>query len=76
MTRFEGAWNENIYDDAAQFMMHITMDVCSVSPAVKGCLPGWVEENTSTSRTAASDGIASPAKKDKTNVSGLLPLDV
>jgi len=23
-----------------QFMIHVTMDVCSVSPAVKGCLGG------------------------------------
>ena len=25
-----------------QFTIHVTMDVCSVQPAVKGCLGGWV----------------------------------
>ena len=41
MTCFEKAWNENIYDvAAAQFMIHVTMDFCSASPAVKGCLGG------------------------------------
>jgi len=59
--------------------MTVTIAVCSVLPAVKGCLGGWVgEENTSTywtSHAAASNGVASPAK-DKTNVSGLSPLQI
>jgi len=35
MTHFEAAWNENIYyAAAAQFTIHVTIGVCSVSPAV------------------------------------------
>ena len=50
VTWFEKAWNEKIYDTAAaQFTIHVTMDICSVSTTVKGCLlPRWVEVNIST----------------------------
>ena len=60
MTCFEAARNENIYDAAAaQFTIHVTMDVCSASPTVKGCLD--VEENTSTEHHTLHHQMALPA---------------
>jgi len=63
----QNARNKNIYDAAAaQFTIHITMDVCSVLSTVKGCLPGWVEENTNTGRHTLQHQMALPRRRRRT----------
>jgi len=50
-----------------QFTIHVTIDVCSVSTAVKGCL-GGSEENTSTGHHTLQHQTALPRPRRRTRL--------